>query len=132
MSILVDTSVWSHALRRGSPSSDPQVARLASLLRQKQPILLLGIILQEILQGIKDESRFEMIRRHLESFPLLTLSRQDYVAASKLVNACRSKGIQVSTVDAQIAAVCNEHGYELLTCDRDFQQIATVCPLRLM
>ena len=132
MSLVVDTSVWSLALRRGSPSPDPQLVKLATALTQRQPIVLLGVILQEVLQGIRDESRFEALRSYLQAFPLLALDRADYVAAAQYWNLCKSNGVQVSTADIQIAAACIDHGCELLTCDQDFQHIAKHCPLRLL
>ena len=132
MSLVVDTSVWSLALRRGSPSPDPQVVKLATALMQRQPIVLLGVILQEVLQGIRDESRFDDVRGYLQAFPIWALDRADYVAAARLWNLCRSKGVQPSTADIQIAAACIQHDCELLTCDQDFQHIAQFCPLRLV
>lgn len=131
MSLVVDTSVWSLALRRGSPSPDPQVAKLATALMQRQPIVLLGVILQEVLQGIREESRFEAVKDYLQAFPIWAMDRADYVAAARLWNLCRSKGVQASTADIQIAVMCVQHDCELLTCDRDFEHIAGFCPLRL-
>lgn len=132
MSIIPDTSVWSRFLRRGVPSQDPQRRRLESLIEQGRPIVVLGAIIQEVLQGIRDPASFERLRVYLADFPMLELCREDYIAAARLVNTCRSRGIQVSTVDAQIAAACIEHDCDLLTCDQDFQYIATVSPLRLL
>jgi predicted nucleic acid-binding protein len=132
MSVVVDTSVWSHALRRTTPTSDPQAAKLADLLRQRQAVYLLGVILQEILQGIRDPGKFREIREHLRPYPLIELTRADYIAAAQIGNQCRSKGIQASIVDCQIAAACIEHDCALLTCDQDFQHIARHCPLRLI
>ena len=131
MSAIVDTSVWSHALRRTTPTTDPQAAKLAELLRQRQPVALLGVILQELLQGIRDAATFERIEAYMEPFPMIELTRRDYVAAARLGNLCRSKGVQVSVVDSLIAAACVEHDCALLTCDQDFQHIARFCPLQL-
>jgi len=131
MSVIVDTSAWSHALRRTTPTDDPQAAKLAELLRQRQPVVLLGVILQELLQGIRESAEFERIRAYLEAFLLIELTRRDYVAAARLGNLCRSKGVQVSIVDSQIAAACIEHDCALLTCDKDFEHIARLCSLRL-
>lgn len=51
MSVLVDTSVWSLALRRKSPSEDfPAIGCLQQLITNDQ-VVLLGVIRQEILSG---------------------------------------------------------------------------------
>ncbi|MDH5564249.1 MAG: PIN domain-containing protein, partial [Nitrospirota bacterium] len=47
-----------------------------------------------------------------------------HIAASQLRNTCRSKGVQAGPVDCVIAAACLEHGFPLLTADRDFSYIA--------
>jgi predicted nucleic acid-binding protein len=132
MSIIVDTSVWSLALRRGNPSSNGQVQKLAAAIKQGQCIELPGVILQEVLQGIKNASDFEKVKAHLEAFSLLELNREDYVAAAQLMNHCRSNGIQASTIDFQIAASCIRHDCQLLTSDNDFQHIARFSSLQLL
>ena len=134
MSVIVDTSVWSHVLRRGTPSSDPSVVKLMDVLNRGRgsDILLLGVILQEILQGIRNETDFARVRQHLEVFPLVVLDRQDYIAAAELRNHCQSCGINAGTIDFQIAAACIERDCSLLTSDKDFSHIASCCSLRLV
>jgi predicted nucleic acid-binding protein len=68
----------------------------------------------------------------MDLFPLLQLERDDYVAAAELRNLCRSKGVQASTIDFQIAAACVRHDCSLLTNDQDFRHIAQHCPLQLL
>ena len=87
--------------------------------------------MQEVLQGIRDPAQFARIIGYLKAVPLLPLRRQDYISAARLANLCRSKGVQVSVVNAQIACACIEHDCALLTCDNDFAHIANVCPLQL-
>ena len=132
MSVLVDTSVWSQVLRRGAPSEDPQAHKLIRLLEEGPGVVLIGVILQEILQGIRDEKQFARLREHLDSFPLLELEREDFVAAAELRNHCLARGVVANTVDIQIAAACLQHNCALLTCDSDFQHIASCCPLQLI
>ncbi len=131
INIVVDTSVWSRALKKGASSAGPQALRLAAMLTQGRPVVLLGVIVQEVLSGIRDASDFEMLKSRLERFPVLDLDRSDYVAAARLMNLCMSKGLRVSAVDALIASACIEHDCALLTCDDDFARIADHCPLQL-
>ncbi len=132
MNYIVDTSVWSLALRRKSHSSDPKVIKLAAMLTNGSPIALLGVILQEILSGINSKPSFEQVKNYLEPFPILSLEREDYIAAAQLSNLCRSKGVQASTIDFQIAAVCIRNNCALLTCDNDFVHIAEYSLLQLI
>ena len=132
MSVVVDTSVWSLVLRRGSPSDDPGAVALAVMLRKGESIQLLGIILQEVLQGIRNPADFDQLRTRFEAFSLLRLDRDDFIAAAELWNVCRSHGVQATTIDCQIAAACLRHNCALLTSDQDFQHIAKYCPLQLI
>lgn len=132
MSIIVDTSVLSLALRRENRPSDGQLMKLESLLNQGQSLMLLGVILQEVLQGIRNPSDFEKVKSDLEAFPVLDMEREDYIAAAELWNLCKRSGVQAGTTDCQIAAVCIRHDCPLLTSDRDFQYIAKLSPLRLL
>jgi len=130
--VIADTSVWSLALRRNTPSEDPSVARLRSLLQQGEDVILVGVVLQEVLQGIRAAEVFERIKDYLDAFPLVTLQRDDHIAAAKLQNLCMANGVQVSTTDAQIAAACLQYDCALLTNDKDFEHISRFCPLQLL
>jgi len=131
MRVLVDTSVWSLAFRKGGPADHPAVRKLAHLLDSYEDLVLIGIIEQEILQAFRSESMFRKVARNLESFPILPLERADYVAAARLHRKCASKGVTTSTADCLIAAASIRHGTLLLTADRDFEQIARHSTLKL-
>jgi len=132
VSVLVDTSVWSLALRRRDGGArHPAVSTLRSLIEQGETIRLIGAILQEVLQGVRDRSQFARLRSALKPFPLIELGRGDYEAAAELGNHCRSRGVQAGTIDFLIAAAAIRHRCALLTADQDFVHIARLSPLRL-
>jgi hypothetical protein len=131
MSLIVDTSVWSLALRRRGPADHPAVGKLSRALEDRDDILLLGVILQEVLQGFRHPATAASVKRHFEPFPLLPLQRADFVAAARLHRACASRGIAASTVDCQIAAAAMRSHSALLTADADFAHIAKISPLKL-
>jgi hypothetical protein len=85
---------------------------------------LIGNILQELLDGVKNQRMFDNLVKILQPFPLLDVTRVIHIAASQLPITCRSKAIQAGPVDCLIAAACLEHGFPLLTTDRDFSYIA--------
>ena len=129
MSLFVDTSVWSLAWRRDSPSSAPEVSELERALKASESIYTTGLILQELLQGFTRPKAHQQIIEYFSALPLLVPDRQDHIQAADLRNTCRRKGKQVGTVDALIAQLCIRHELTILTTDKDFLQIAILVPL---
>lgn len=132
MRVLVDTSVWSLALRKGGPADHPGVRKLSALLSSKEDLVLIGVILQEVLQAFRQQKTFRTVAAHFEPFPLVALTRQDYIAAASLHRRCAARGISISTIDCQIAAVAIRHRCTLLSADKDFERIASVSALKLL
>jgi len=131
MKILVDTSVWSLALRRQTGAVNPEAMALKTIIEQGEDIYLLGIILQEVLQGIRNPKDFSVLKDYLEAFLLIELSREDYIKAAELKNLLMKKGKQVSTIDALIASSTISYGCYLFTTDKDFEHIAQYSKLKL-
>jgi hypothetical protein len=129
--VLVDTSVWSLALRRDAPANSPEVLVLRSLLETGQGVVTTGIVLQELLQGFSGPRERDLIIDRFSAIPLLRPDRQDHVDAAGIRNACRRSGVQIGTIDALLAQLCIHHQLTLLTTDKDFQLAARHCPLRL-
>ena len=120
------------SLRKDGPANHPAVKKLQSLLLDTQNIVLIGIILQEILQGFKHEETFTKVTTYLDAFPLLSLSRRDFVAAAKLRRQAAAQGLPLSTPDCQTAAAASQHHCNLLTADKDFSNLAQLVPLQLV
>jgi predicted nucleic acid-binding protein len=131
MSLFVDTSVWSLALRRDAPSPAAHVAALIQGIQSGESILTTGLILQELLQGFSGPRAREQILERFSALPLVVPERQDHIDAAELRNTCRRHGVQVGTIDALLAQLCVHHNLTLLTSDNDFQRIANHCALRL-
>ncbi len=125
MNLVVDTSVWSLVLRRSQvDEADPFVRAFRAHIEVGDGMFLLGNILQELLDGVRAKKDFDRLLRFLDPFPLLPLERGAYVAAAELRQRCRARGVQAGAIDCLIAAACVQHGYPLLTADRDFLHIA--------
>lgn len=129
MSLLVDTSVWSMALRRDAPPDSPEVRALRAALESGELVVTTGLILQEILQGFAGPRARDAILDRFKALPFLMPQRQDHLEAAELRNRCRQKGIQVGTIDALLAALCIRYRVSILTTDADFGRIAEVTPL---
>jgi hypothetical protein len=130
MMVLVDTCVWSIALRRRERKDDPEVRELETLLRDGR-VLLIGPIRQEILSGIAQKAQFDRVRRSLAAFPDLPIEAEDYELAASYYNLCRSKGIQGSNTDFLICAVGARHQLEIYATDADFELFARCLPIVL-
>ncbi len=132
--VLVDTPVWSLALRRrpdhlsGSQLSLANV--LAELIREGRAQLV-GPIRQELLSGIREEAQFKKIRNYLRAFREPSLEAEDYEDAARMSNQCRSRGIAGSPVDFLICAAAHRRGWAIFTTDRDFRNYASVLPVKL-
>ena len=130
MSVLVDTSVWSLALRRREPAPDGAVGELSELIREAR-VHLIGPIRQEVLSGIREAAQFVSLRDRLRAFPDLPLETVDHERASELFNLCRRHGIQGSNTDFLLCAVAERHNLPILTTDGDFAIFSRHIPISL-
>ena len=131
MKILVDTCVWSLALRRGSPSLDPFVIEFSELVVESR-VQLMGPIRQELLSGIKQQAQFERLKEQLRNFPDIPLDHSDYENAARLFNLCRANGIQGAGTDFLICAVAERLKMPILTTDNDFKLYQKYSKLSLL
>ena len=124
--ILVDTSVWIEVFRKRAPLD------LEALIDMDEVVTCLPV-LQEVLQGFRDEGAFRLARDAMMALPMVDspLPSQRFLAAADLYRRCRSRGITVrSSVDCLVAASAVEHDLEVLHRDRDYALIARATSLR--
>ena len=124
MKVLVDTSVWSLALRRRAPSH-PAVDELGNLIADGRAALA-GPIRQEILSGVRERAAFERLRDHLRAFPDEETLAVDYERAAEHFNTCRARGLQGSNTDFLLCALAERHRIPILTTDEDFTRYSRV------
>ena len=129
--MLVDTSVWIDFFN-GYESR--QSEHLASAIAEAEHIAIPGVVLTEILLGLKNDAEAERISNLLDAFDTVAEpARADYIEAARIYRLCRTKGFTVrSTIDCLIAQLCLRDGFVLLTKDRDFKAIADCVPLQLL
>ena len=131
MTLMVDASVWSLALRRGPISAAPQVRALRSAVEGEEIVVTTGLVLQELLQGFAGPRARKDIIERFAALPLLGPDRQDHIDAAELRNSCHRAGVQVGTIDALLAQLCIRFDLTLLTTDNDFVHAAAHCPLKV-
>ena len=134
MIVLVDTTIWSLALRRRPQNLNDQERRLveewARLVRSGEAVLI-GPIRQEILSGIRNEKSFTAIQQSLGDFRYLEIVPSDYDQAAQFFNVCRAHGISGTAVDLLICAVAHRSDVPIFTTDADFQRYAPHVKIRI-
>ncbi len=116
--ILVDSSVWIDYFRS---ADTPQVALLDSFFG-RSPLVVGDLIAAEVLQGVRDDREFKLVKKTLDAFDHIELAGYDLaVKASENYRVLRSLGITIrKTIDTLIATRCIQDGFTLLHADRDF------------
>jgi len=131
--VLVDTSIWSLALRRprnrASKAESERVAMLRELIRDGMARLI-GPIRQELLSGIREPAQFEKLRAQLRAFSDEALTVADFEKAAQFSNECRRQGVAGSGVDFLICTVAVARQWRIFTSDSDFRGYAKVAPLQ--
>jgi hypothetical protein len=135
MLVLVDTPVWSLALRRSAADLNPREVRLIAVLRElirDGRAQLVGPVRQELLSGIRRETTFRNLRDQLRPFDEPYLEIDDYEEAARIHNQCRSRGIAGSAIDFLLCATASRRDWQIFTTDHDFTRYATVLPLKIL
>ncbi len=132
MNVVVDTSVWSLALRRNTPNEALAIVNILRDLIVDGRVVLMGAIRQEVLSGVRYTEQFLRLQDYLRAFPDLELTSEDYELAAEFFNTCRSNGVQGSNTDFLICAVAHRRGYSILTTDQDFENFQLYIPVVLL
>lgn len=130
MTLFVDTSVWSLALRRDAAEDAKEVAALRAALGA-EVVVTTGLVLQELLQGFSGPKARDAVLERFAALPLIPPDREDHVAAAELRNACRRRGVQLGTIDALLIQLCRRYELTMLSADKDFEHARSVVHFKL-
>ena len=130
MKILVDTPIWSYALRTYNQKYQNEISELESLIKD-QRALIIGPIRQEILSGYSESRRYKTLKEKLSFFENTPIHDVDYESAAELCNHCRKKGIQGSHIDFLICAVAKRIDVPIFTSDKDFSNYQKIISIKL-
>ena len=134
MLVLVDTPIWSLALRRKSRDLNRRELSLTQALEElvrDGRAQLIGVVRQELLSGIRDPQRFETLRNYLSAFDDPALAAGDYETAAGMHNRCRGRGVTGSAIDFLLCAVAELRHWQIFTTDKDFEHYRRVLGLKL-
>ena len=126
--VLVDTTIWIDFLQH--PASH-NADKLEKLIRVHNQAVLCGIVLQEVLQGIRDIKSFTATKGRLQKLPCLDMGKEIYLAAATLYRSLRTKGVTVPSADTAIAALAIHNRIPLFSGDEHFRIIAEHSRLEL-
>ncbi len=130
MIILVDTTVWIDFF---TGRSLPHVAILEDLIENREDICTCGIILTEVLQGIRKDTEFRKTRDLFKTLVLLPMSYAVFLRSAEIYRKLRKKGITIrKPLDCMIASTAIENDVQLLHNDKDFHPIEKHCGLKVL
>lgn len=128
--ILVDTTVWIDFFANRDES---HVFTLQQMIEAEEDICLCGVILTEILQGIRSDTDYRKAKKYFGDLILLPMRQETFIRAAEIYRSLRKKGITIrKPVDCMIASVAIEYNIRLLHNDRDFDHIAEHVKLRVI
>lgn len=128
--VLVDTSVWIDCFSGRSVS---HVTALEQSLYAGDDVCVCGLVLMEVLQGIRSDVDYRRTAAYFRSLVFLPMSYPTFVRAAEVHRALRRKGVTVRRpVDCLIAATAIDHDVLLLHNDRDFDPIEKHAGLRVL
>ena len=127
---LVDASVWIDFF---AARATPEVLELKRLLNEGKRVYTCGVILTEVLQGIRKDEDYRRTLARFDDLGYLPMRRQMFLAAADMYRSLRRRGITIrNSVDCMIAAVAIEHDLPLLHNDRDFDPMEPHCGLKVV
>lgn len=119
MRVLVDTSVWIEFFNRPDSPEKAEVDRLIDA----GGVCLAGIVLAELLQGIRRGQDRKIVLAHFEKFPYEEMTRETWIDAGRLGEELDRKGKRTPLSDRALAVLCRQRGLSLYTLDAHFQRI---------
>jgi predicted nucleic acid-binding protein len=130
MIVLVDTTVWIDFF---AARSLPHVAVLEDLIERREDLCLCGIILTEVLQGIREDAEFTKTRDLLKTLIHLPMPYSVFLRSAEIYRGLRKRGITIrKPLDCMIASAAIENDISLLHNDKDFQPIEKHCGLKVI
>ena len=132
--ILIDTPIWSLALRRRSVdlsvTERSHVREWERLVRDGRAAIL-GVVRQELLCGVRGEEAWERLRDALRAFPDVPIATLDHETAARFFNQCRAKGVTGSAIDLLVCSVSHRLHAPVYTADSDFARYARLLGISL-
>ena len=130
MMVLIDTTVWIDFF---AGRQLPHITALERLIKGREDICICGIILTEVLQGIREKNEFRKTKELFNTMIFLPMPYSVFLGAAEIYRTLRRKGITIkNSIDCMIASVAIENDIILLHNDRDFIPIERHLGLKVL
>jgi hypothetical protein len=126
---IIDTSIWVNYFN----SIHDQKSKLVNELIDLDEVIVLPVILQEALQGIKGDKIFDLTKELMLSYNLLEVEPfSSAIKSAQLYRFLRQKGITIRKPnDCLIASICIDNNIPIFHNDKDFDDIAKYTTLKI-
>jgi len=120
--VLIDTSIWVEYFR----GKDQELVESVKHLIRTRRATLCGIVLSEILAGVKAKKSRDTLKQTLDALEYAEVSRDTWILAGELSSNLKHQGLSVPLTDLILAALALENGSELFTMDSHFERIPEI------
>ena len=116
--ILVDTIIWIEFFRARSKIAD----RLEILLKENA-VWTCGVVMFEVLQGMKSEDEKNEILNNLTSLPYAEMTKKSWQRSAELSIVLKKSGVTLPLSDIFIATIAIENDLSIYTIENHFTQV---------
>ena len=117
--VLIDTCAWIDFFKSTTGQLGTQVAYLI----ETDQATITGVVIAELLQGIKTEKENQQLKRLFQSLHYLKTEDHDWVQAGQLSQQLRNRSLTLPLTDILIATIAQRNAAAILTIDKHFQQV---------
>ena len=124
MKVIIDTSVWVEYFN----GKNQEIVTKVKGLIENEKVALCGIVLSEIIAGIRRQKDERIIIDALDALPYIETSLQSWILAGRIARELSEKGRKIPLTDLIVAAIAIENDCELFTFDTHFD-LVTKCKI---
>lgn len=117
--VIIDTSMWVEYFKGGNK----EIIKKVKDLIQNEKAVLCGIVLSELIAGIKRKKDEDIIKEALDALPYIETSKQSWILAGRKMKELLEKGMKIPLSDLILAAIATEKDCEIFTLDKHFDLI---------
>ena len=92
-------------------------------LLDREEVILVGVVVTELLQGVRSKPERETLHDLLLALPYLEMTFETWVSAGDLSLVLLGKGRTLGFPDLLMAALAQQHSCSVYSLDQDFRHI---------
>ena len=127
--VLIDTSVWIHALR---PTGDALVREQVRHLLAEGRAATCEMIILELAGGTRTEGEYQEFCEDLEALEQFPVTASVWKSAYRMAHTLQRRGLSIPATDHLIASVVLSYPCRLLHRDKHFDLLARHVPLPVL